>query len=233
AAARQARDHYIDLVRLIDGGDADAHLSIRPTHLGLDISRAVALDNLTKVVAAADDRDVFVWLDMEDSGYTDSTIALYNALFDEHANVGVAIQAALKRSPGDIRDLVDGGAHVRLVTGAYSEPAAVAVQGREAVRDAFRDCLDILMDAEPWFAVGTHDEVLVTAVQERMADQGRDDVMFQFMMGVTPGLQRAVAADQDVGQYVPYGTAWLPYLRRRLRARRRRAWADLRDRLGR
>ncbi|MFB6294852.1 MAG: proline dehydrogenase family protein [Candidatus Nanohaloarchaea archaeon] len=229
--AEDARDEYIDLLDRMAAEDIDAGLSIKPTHLGLNIDRAFCRDNIATILerAAADGR--YVWIDMESSDHTDATLDLYLDLLSEYSNVGVCIQAYLKRSRDDVERVIDAGGDIRLVKGAYSEPPEVAYQDRDAVDRNFRELMELLFDADTYFAVATHDEHLIERAKQRadVSGRSRDEFAFQFLMGVRDGLERELAEDgYRVGEYVPYGPEWLSYYWRRVRERKENLWFALR-----
>ncbi len=229
AVAAAARDAYVDLIERIDAEDLDAHLSVKPTHLGLGFSEHAARNHIADLVETGAEHGVFVWIDMESSEFTDATLRIHDDIQAEYDNLGVCIQAYLKRSLADVEALVDRGAHVRLVKGAYSEEPSIAYQDRDRVRDQFRAILRELAAGDDWFAVGTHDEVLIDEARELLDEHGRDDCMFQFLMGVKEDVQREMAAEGvRVGQYVPYGPDWPAYYWRRVRERRENLFFALR-----
>ncbi|WP_251344096.1 proline dehydrogenase family protein [Haloplanus halophilus] len=222
AAAADA-DAYLTLVERLADADVTPHpaISIKPSQVGLGVDEDCFRRNLDRVVDAAADAGVFVWLDMEDHGTTDATIDAYEALSRTHpGGVGVCLQANLRRTPDDVARLADTDGAIRLVKGAYDEPADLAHRDRAAVDAAYRDLLRRLFaDCTVGVAVATHDEALI----ELAADLGaRHDRAFEFqmLMGVREGRQRELAATHRVAQYVPYGSAWAAYFYRRVRERR-------------
>lgn len=229
--AEDARDEYLELLDRIDTEDLDAGLSIKPTHLGLEIDEEVCRDNIAQILDQAADYGRYVWIDMESSAHTAETIDLYLDLLEEHGNVGVCIQAHLKRSREDVERVIDGGGDVRLVKGAYSEPPEVAYQDRDAVDRNFRELMELLFDSDAYFAVATHDEHLIERAKQRgeVSHRERDEYAFQFLMGVRDDLERELADEgYRVGEYVPYGPEWLSYYWRRVRERRENLFFALR-----
>jgi proline dehydrogenase len=223
SAAETAVRRYKHILDRINAADVDAELSIKLTHLGLELSTDYCRSNVHHLVDHAADHDTFIWIDMESADHTEATITLYKELRDVHDNVGICIQSYLKRSQDDIQDLVEHDGIIRLVKGAYNEPEEIAYRDRAAVREQYRQLLDQLFAQDTYFAVATHDKQLIDYAQELEDQYGknRDKFEFQFLMGVRTGLQRELAEQgYTVSQYVPYGPDWLPYYWRRIRERK-------------
>lgn len=224
-AVEAAADEYMAVLERFDAEGVDADLSVKPTHLGLDISYDYCRDTLDDLVSEAARRDRFVWIDMESSDYTEDTIDLYTDLVAEHDNVGVCIQSYLKRSEDDVKALVEEGGVIRLVKGAYDEDPSVAYRDKTAVDENFRDLAEILFQEADDFAIATHDKDLVDHAQELEAAYDREgDFRFQFLMGVRDDLQTDLTEDgYTVEEYVPYGDKWLEYYYRRVMERKENA----------
>ena len=180
-------------------------------------------------------RGIFVRIDMEDSSTTDDTLDLYRALRAAgRDNVGVVLQAALRRTLDDIATLADLQPSVRLCKGIYVEPPSVAFQEPDVVRRSFVACLDVLLDAGCRVGIATHDEWLLDQALERVA--GLDDSAYelQMLLGVRADRGRAlVAAGHPLRVYVPYGLRWYEYSLRRLQENPKVAGYVARDMLGR
>ena len=144
-AADEAVRQYLVMLDLIRDGALQANISVKLTHLGLDIDEAYCVDNLGRILAAAGERDIFVRLDMEGSPYTQQTLDIFYTLFDSHGNSGVVIQAMLLRSPHDIFVLNKIGARVRLCKGSYREPSDLALQRMPNIRGAFLSMAEQLL----------------------------------------------------------------------------------------
>lgn len=209
-----ARDEYLSCLSRLGGPETS--VSLKLTQLGLSFDRDLAASSLAAIAEAAGEAGTTVTVDMEDSRYTSATLDTYAAVQAVHGNVGVALQAALRRTPADLAAIRGLGGHVRLCKGAYLEPPGIAYRRREEVRAAFAALLgDLLSGPGPRPAVATHDEVLLSLA----ADLGRD-LELQMLHGVRPDLQRRyLAAGFPVRVYVPYGAEWYPYLTRRLAER--------------
>jgi len=209
---------YIDLVGMIDGRETDACISVKPSQLGLDVAPGLFEENLGRIVNAA---DCFVWIDMEDHTTTDVTLDAY----EEHAratggNVGVCVQANLKRTGEDLKRLADLPGKVRLVKGAYDEPGAIAHREKATVDAVFRDYLEFMFrEFEGGVAVGSHDPAMIDHARDLHETYGTPYEV-QMLMGVRENAQRDLAREVDVYQYIPYGSRWLSYFYRRVRERK-------------
>jgi proline dehydrogenase len=230
AQVRNDADAYVGLLESLSAAGVDGCLSVKPSQLGLEVSEEFFRDTLRRVVGAASKRDKVVWIDMEDSSTTDATLDAYETCAREfEGNVGVCVQANLKRTPEDLRRLADLPGSVRLVKGAYDEPPEIAHQEKAAVDDAYQDCLRIMFEEfEGGIAVGTHDQAMIDRAIDLQSEHGTD-FEIQMLMGVRSDAQRQLAAaGHDVWQYAPFGGAWLPYFWRRVRERRENLWFALR-----
>lgn len=227
---------YIDAVAR---GGLRSHVSVKLTQLGLSFDRELALRSLTRVLECAQRAGTFVRVDMEDSRYTQPTLDIVRKARRSHDNVGAVIQAYLHRSEGDIEALATEGVPVRIVKGAYREPAAVALQQKRDVDAAYVRLVERYMQrAAPgaWLAVATHDERMIAAALKAAARHafGRERLEFQMLYGIRVDLQRRLLGEgQRVRVYVPYGSHWYPYLMRRLAERPANLWFFLRGAIGR
>lgn len=217
--ARTAARAYQLLAADLADDDVDASLSVKPTQLGLSIGEESFRDLLADVAEAARERDVFVWLDMEEHTTIDATLDAYEDLATEHGGgVGVCVQASLRRTPEDVARLADVPGRVRFVKGAtYDEPAAVAYQEKATVNRAYRELLAYAFERyDGPIAVASHDPEMVAYATELHEEYGTD-VEFQMLMGVRTGAQFELAETYDVSQYVPYGTRWKHWFLNRVR----------------
>ncbi|MDT0269399.1 proline dehydrogenase family protein [Streptomyces sp. DSM 44915] len=226
AQATRNRDGYLTLVdELAAAGIAErAELSVKLSAFGqaLPDGHDIAHRNVARVVAAASAAGTAVTLDMEDHRTVDSTLAVHRALRADHPETGAVLQSYLFRSEEDCRALAAAGARVRLVKGAYREPAEVAFQRRAEVDLAYVRCLRLLMDGDGYPMVGSHDPRLIAIAEELAKRAGRaaDDYEFQMLFGIRDAEQRRLAArGHRVRVYVPYGTDWYGYFMRRLAER--------------
>lgn len=228
ATALDAARAYVDLIAAAAAANVSRSVSVKLTQIGLDIDRATAIDNLRRIVDAAVEPRFFVRVDMEGSDYTEDTLTTVHTLRSiGYENVGVAIQAALRRSAEDVSRLNDVGMSVRLVKGAYREPRRVAFVREEEVVAAFKTLAErLLVDGhQPAFA--THDPALIDFVKQKAAEHrvGPERFEFEFLFGIRRDLQLSLAREgHRVRVYVPYGREWFPYFMRRLGERPANVW---------
>ncbi|MGN6608237.1 MAG: proline dehydrogenase family protein [Jatrophihabitans sp.] len=183
---------------------------------------ALALDHAREICAAAERVGATVTLDMEDHTTTDATLETLADLRKDFPATGAVLQAYLRRTEADARDLAVAGSRVRLCKGAYDEPASVAFRGRADVDASYRRCLDVLLHGDGYPMIATHDPAMITAAQQLITATGRthDSYEFQMLYGVRPQEQQRLAGQGHVVRtYVPYGAQWYGYLMRRLAER--------------
>jgi len=211
---------YRDVFEEIRLRRLDANVSVKLTALGLDLSYELCRENLGDVVRHAASHGNFVRIDMEDSSTTDDTLRLYRELRESgHDNVGVVLQAYLRRTLGDVRSLADLKPNVRLCKGIYVEPPSLAFPDTEAVRASFVRSLDALLDAGAYVGVATHDEWLIGEALRRIEERAlaRNAYEFQMLLGVRESrASELVAAGHRLRVYVPFGKHWYGYSLRRL-----------------
>src|SRR5690606_31917180 len=173
AGAAAATDAYLDLMPAVVEADIDRNLSIKLTQLGLDLDRDLCVANLRAILARARDDGFFVRIDMEDSRYTQATLDVFEQMWREGlTNAGVVLQSALRRSEDDLAQVLALGARVRLVKGAYKEPASVAYQSRREVDDASLRLLGRLLPHGTFPAIATHDEAMIDATKALAREHG-------------------------------------------------------------
>ncbi len=207
---------YRDLFAAIDEASLDSNVSVKPTALGLGLSYELCRENLLDILRAGS----FVRIDMEDSTTTDDTLRLYRELREDgHDNLGVVLQARLRRTLDDIAALADLRPSVRLCKGIYLEPAAIAFTDAEAIRVNFTRCLDALLEAGCYVGIATHDEWLIGESLARVSQRGlgREEYELQMLLGVREERRdELVAEGHRLRVYVPYGEHWYGYSVRRL-----------------
>jgi proline dehydrogenase len=233
-AAAAARDDYLACLDRIAAEDLDANISIKLTQLGLGLDDYLCSRSLDALAARAKHHGLTITIDMEESQYTSATVGSFSEAQQEHGNMGVAIQAYLRRSPDDLSAVMPLGGHVRLCKGAYEEPEGLAFRSRDEVNRAFDALLTRLM-ADPGVtpAVATHDGERIAAAKKAAADRS-GPWEFQMLYGVREPLQgELVEEGYDLRVYVPYGDAWYPYLTRRIAERPANLWFFLRALFGR
>jgi proline dehydrogenase len=218
--ARAIAQAYRDLFDEIEREHLDSNVSVKLTALGLGLSYELCRANLEDVVRKAAEDHNFVRIDMEDSSATDDTLRLYRDLREQgHENVGVVLQAYLRRTLDDVHALADLRPNVRLCKGIYVELPSLAFADADAIRANFIRCLDALLDGGSYVGVATHDEWLIGEALRRLAERGLgcDDYEFQVLLGVRE--QRATELAQTghrLRVYVPFGEQWYAYSLRRL-----------------
>ena len=216
AIVRAYQDVFADIERC----ELESNVSVKLTGLGLKLGYEVCRANLATVVEDAASRGNFVRIDMEDSSTTDDTLRLYRELrASGHDNVGIVLQATLRRTISDIRDLADLRPSVRLCKGIYVEPPEIAYQEFGAVRANFVRSLAALLDAGCYVGIATHDEWLVDEGRRLVAEHSLSEEQYEFQMllGVRSGLgDHLVREGHRLRIYVPFGRHWYAYSMRRL-----------------
>jgi proline dehydrogenase len=219
--ARAIADAYRKTFEALDRGCLDSNVSVKPTALGLKLGYDLFRENLESVVAHAAERGNFVRIDMEDSSTTDDTLRIYRELRAAgYENVGIVVQARLKRTIEDVRGLSDLEPNVRLCKGIYLEPPEIAFRDFEAIRASFVQTLDALWDAGCYVGIATHDEWLIEQAREGVAERGlrHEDYEFQMLLGVRPALgDELVRQGYRLRIYTPFGQHWYAYSLRRLK----------------
>ena len=225
AAADAAADEYVATLDALAERGLDRNVSVKLSQMGLGIDPETCRANLRRILERAAATEAFVRLDMEDHTTTDATLALWRDLRPINAgrgDSGVVIQAALRRSPDDVDELVGEAARVRLCKGAYVEPASVAFPDKADVDAAYVALMERLL-VDGWFpALATHDERIIARALAFTRERGiaPDRFEFQMLYGVRRDLQdRLAKGGFGVRVYVPFGTQWYPYFMRRLAER--------------
>lgn len=218
--ADQAARAYLAMMDRIVDADIGRNISLKLTQLGLTIDRATCVDNLRRILDAGGAHDVFIRIDMEDSPYTQVTLEIFETMWQQgYRNVGIVLQAYLRRSGADAARMNELGARVRLVKGAYQEPASVAHQRKADVDGAFVGIMEMLLERGTYPAIATHDPRMIAAARRFAASRGiaSDRYEFQMLYGVRRDLQGQLRdAGYRVRVYVPFGREWFPYFMRRL-----------------
>ena len=218
--ATAATREYVRLMDLIVASGIERNVSLKLSQLGIDVDRATCVDNLRRILDPGAKHGFFVRIDMENSPYTEVTLDIFETLWQQdYRNVGVALQAYLHRTERDVRHMNALGARVRLVKGAYKEPAAVAYQQKTEVEAAFDRLARLLLDEGTHPAIATHDPATIGAARAHATarDVTRDRFEFQMLYGVRRDLQSSLVADgYRLRIYVPFGRQWFPYFMRRL-----------------
>lgn len=233
--AENARDSYVALVKQIANSEAeiDRNISIKLSMLGQKIDEEFCRENLYQLLTVARETNTFVRLDMEGSDVTDSTIALFeSALPDYRENVGIVLQAYLKRTREDIARMCELNARVRLCKGAYKEPESIAFQNMSSIRDRFCEYMETLLTSAPYPAIATHDDILIDKTKEFVGANNiaASDFEFQMLYGMRPETQLSTIEEGfSMRVYVPFGDMWVPYFSRRLRERKENVFFVLKN----
>lgn len=218
----RARAAYTEALDRIAAEGIDANISLKLTHLGLDLSDEFCAEQLCIVTRRANELRNFVRVDMEGSPYTDRTLRLVRQARAESLAVGTVIQAYLYRSEEDIRALLEIGCRVRLVKGAYKEPSSIAFRHKRDVDANYVKLMKLLLPSGIYHAIATHDPKMIEATIRFAAEQSitKDKFEFQMLYGVRTDLQNAlVRQGYRMRVYIPFGRDWFPYFMRRLAER--------------
>jgi proline dehydrogenase len=235
--AREIACEYEDVFATIERQGLDSNVSVKLTGLGLKLGYELCRDNLELVVRRAAESSNFVRIDMEDSSTTADTLRLYRDLREDgYDNLGIVLQASLRRTLNDVEELASLQPNVRLCKGIYIEPEAIAFRDFEAVRANFVQVLEALLAAGCYVGIATHDDWLLDEGRRLVAEHGlaRDQYEFQMLLGVRPELGDALVRDgHRLRIYVPFGREWYEYSLRRLQENPKIAGYVAADTLGR
>jgi proline dehydrogenase len=225
--ANAIADHYLELIDTVTSRGINGEISVKLTQLGFDLDEERTFEHVSRLADRAKSAGQTLWIDMESSVYAERTIAFYERLMADHQNSGLCLQAYLRRTAGDIQRLLPLAPAIRLVKGAYAEPAAIAYQGRPEV-DANYVALAVSMleavrrGGTVRIGLGTHDVGLIEQITEHGAALGlpKTATEVQMLYGIRPAEQRRLAAaGYDVRALIAYGEAWYPWYMRRLAER--------------
>jgi proline dehydrogenase len=238
--AEEVTQHYLDVFDQVAAAGLDAHVSVKPTQLGLDLDRAMCERNLDRLLERAEERRNFLWIDMEYSRYVDPTLDLYRRSRAKSARIGIALQAYLYRTAKDVESLLPLGPAVRIVKGAYLEPPDVAYPKKSDVDENFyRLCVRLMSpDAQRAGAllhIATHDVALADrlAVYAREHNVPRSAYEFAMLYGIGVGQQRRLAAEgKRLRVLISYGEYWFPWYMRRLAERPANVWFVVKNLFG-
>ncbi|HLC45681.1 MAG TPA: proline dehydrogenase family protein [archaeon] len=216
--AEKAVRVYLEVLALVKREGLESDVSLKLTHFGLDLGKRDCIRRVKKVCAAAKAQKAFVWVDMEDSAYTQDTIDAYDFIFHEYKNAGLCLQACLKRTEKDLELELRRKGKIRLVKGAYREQPSVAFQRKSGVDESFSRLQQRLFEKGDNFAIATHDLKLLHEAKHLKVLHSGKNFEVQMLMGVRDSLKpQLVREGFNVSEYVPFGENWLPYYSRRLR----------------
>jgi len=239
--AAGVRDHYLHVLEEIRQRRLPTEISVKLTHLGLDLSPKACLQDLLALATRAAAAGSFLWIDMEESRYVDATLELFQAVRAAHSSVGVCLQAYLRRTPADLETLLPLAPAIRLVKGAYHESPDVAFPAKREVDAAYAVLAGRLLDraarGEARAVFGTHDLGLIARLRERAlalgAAMGGGAYEVHMLYGIRAAAQRALQREGvPVRVLISYGTHWFPWYMRRLAERPANVWFVVRHLLG-
>jgi proline dehydrogenase len=230
--AEEVTRHYLEVLDAIQAAGIDAHISVKPTQLGLDMDPVLCFRNLERLIDRAEERKNFVWIDMEGSPYVDPTLDLFRRTRARSARIGIALQAYLYRTEKDVESLIPLGSAIRLVKGAYLEPPEIAYPKKADVDENFYKLSQRLLSEEARRAGGllhiaTHDPRLVDRLTTFIDEQRVPKSAYEFAMlyGIQrPLQQRLVHAGRPLRVLVAYGEYWFAWYMRRLAERPANVW---------
>lgn len=227
-AVEQTVNEYVRLIDLLESNSIDGCISVKPTQVGLRIGFDLCLFNFRQIAKKARSLDKFMWIDIESLQFVEDTIAIYLELLRDYNKIGVALQAYLKRSPSDLLHLLEQGACVRLVKGAYSENGENAYLSMRDINSSFSRLMKMIFksndETNSTFAIATHDPRIINEAIELSRKFGTDrkDFQFQLLKGINDRLKESLVEQEfKVCEYIPYGNRWLPYSLRRIKERKR------------
>lgn len=229
SVAKRHAEEYLRLQRAIADNKMDGCVSAKLTQFGLSVDEKLAIEKTELLARQAKSLNQMLWLDMEGSKFTDKTLEIYEDMFSRHDNLGVALQAYMKRSESDLTKLIAKGGKVRLVKGAYREPSDLVYRTREEVRGNFAKLMKILFERSNNFAVATHDSVLIDGARE-LAKSHPATFEFEMLKGIRDELKMELVEEgYRMVDYIPYGDQWYDYSMRRIREHPSNIWLLLRS----
>ncbi|HZY47089.1 MAG TPA: proline dehydrogenase family protein [Candidatus Bathyarchaeia archaeon] len=225
-------EEYLKLLDRIQEEKIQGTISVKPSQLGLAANPTLYKTNLQRILERAGTYEAFVWIDMENSPYTEGTLSTYKEILPSYPQLGVCLQANMKRSESDLKDLLPRGGIIRLVKGAYPESGDIVYKRRNDVEANYIRMMTLLFDGAERFGIGTHDGKLIDIARELAGKQKRD-FEFQMLKGIRDDLKPTLIQEgYRVNEYVPYGPEWYNYSKRRMRERKRNILLLLRSLTG-
>ncbi len=228
-------EHYQAVLKELDRRDLDVEISVKLTQLGVDLGRDLAAANLEAILGVARELNRFVWIDMEASNYVDVTLEIYKGARTRYENTGLCLQAYLYRTAEDVEELLPLRPAIRLVKGAYAEPADVTFPRKKDVDKNYLELsvrlLDVVADGGVRAAFATHDGAVIERIKDEATTRGipRGEVEFQMLYGINTREQDELAGEgYKVQALISYGSAWFPWYMRRLAERPANLWFVIR-----
>jgi proline dehydrogenase len=225
--AIEAKKEYLGVIEAIQSNNLSANLSIKPTQMGIVLDKEFGFKQIAEIVEKAKEYKNFVRLDMEDSSVTELTFELLRHLKQNFDNVGVVVQAYLKRSFNDVVSLNKERTNYRLCKGIYDEPENIAYKNRQEIRDNFLKILRIIFESGNYVGIATHDDYLVKNAMQLINELNvpKDKYEFQMLYGVKENLRDKINAEgHKIRIYIPFGEHWYAYSIRRLQENPQLAW---------
>jgi proline dehydrogenase len=240
AEAEEVTRHYLDAFDKVAAAGLDAHISVKPTQLGLDLDRGLCERNLDRLLERAGERNNYLWIDMEYSRYVDPTLELYRRARARSSRVGIALQAYLYRTAQDVESLLPLGPAIRIVKGAYLEPPNIAYPKKSDVDANFYTLCTRLMSADAQKSgtllhIATHDAALVQRLAAYAAEHQVPASAYEYAMlyGIGVGMQKRMASEgKRLRVLISYGEYWFPWYMRRLAERPANVWFVVKNLFG-
>lgn len=216
--ARKSKDESLEVLDTIVKHKLDGNLSVKLTMIALAMDYDLCKNLFTEILDSAKSKNIFVRIDMEDSSVTDITIKMYKEMRAKYDNVGLVLQAYMRRTEKDVLDLTQEKSNFRLCKGIYIEPEAIAFKGKQEIRDNFLKVLRIMLERNAYVGIATHDDFLTKGAEDIVREMKleKDKFEFQVLLGVRERLRdELVAKGYRMRSYVPFGKRWYQYSIRR------------------
>ncbi|MGP6207838.1 proline dehydrogenase family protein [Cuniculiplasma sp. SKW3] len=212
---KDAMDNYREILRKVKKNDPLTQISVKPTQIGLSVSLDMAKKNFSEIVKLAGEKGIFTWVDMEESELVDNTIELYESQLPNE-NIGLCVQAYLKRTYDDVKRLTEKGGTVRLVKGAYTEPETVAYKTKEDIDKNYVEIMKYLFDNAKKFMIASHDDKIIEKARE-INKEKKKEVWYAMLNGIrNQYLIQLQKAGEKTFSYIPFGKKWIQYSVRRM-----------------
>jgi proline dehydrogenase len=225
--SEEAKNQCLQVLDAINEHKLNSNLSLKPTQIGLAIDEEFCYNQLVEILEKAKGYNNFVRIDMEDSPFTDATIKMFKRLKEKYDNVGIVVQAYLKRTLNDVKSLNSLGTNYRLCKGIYIEPEEISYKDYQKVRDNYLEILKQMFTDGNYVGIATHDDYLVENAYKMIKEMNipKDKYEFQMLYGVKENLRDKINADgHKIRIYVPFGEHWYKYSIRRLQENPNMAW---------
>jgi proline dehydrogenase len=207
---------YLEILDVLKSRQIEGCISVKPTQLGLSIDPSLFRENLAKIQNKAKSLGTFVWVDMEGSPFTTQIVEAYLELRKRYDNVGIAIQAYLRRSDEDVNRILDLAGAIRLCKGAYNESSEIIYKRRKQIDESFSKLMRTMFERGKGFAIATHDEKLIEEAI-RLSNVHHADFEFEMLMGIRDKKKKElVQRGYRVSEYIPFGKRWWAYSKRRI-----------------